>query len=204
MQRAQNSLNYGADLCIAELASTAMEFGACRMVMDTADPATRLSLLIADLDRETATIFRQSASILFERDLHRLAAEKGDLSAAEIGFLFQEHMTAYMGPAVEQNPGSENWWVYWSQIHRTPFYNYSYAFARTIAVVVHQRLSENPGFMAEFKAVLAAGKSECPAALLMRLGIDITDPTFWQSGLVRYQSMVTEAEALARQLGKIK
>jgi oligoendopeptidase F len=47
---------------------------------------------------------------------------------------------------------------------------------------------------------LAAGGSDRPAVLLGRLGVNVSDPAFWELGLRLLGDMVTEAEQLARKL----
>ena len=46
----------------------------------------------------------------------------------------------------------------------------------------------------------AAGGSDAPHVLLARLGVDVTDPAFWELGLRLLGDMVAEAEQLAEQV----
>jgi oligoendopeptidase F len=48
--------------------------------------------------------------------------------------------------------------------------------------------------------LLARGGSDTPEALLRPLGIDITDASFWQKGLVELEGMVSQAQVLAASL----
>jgi len=45
--------------------------------------------------------------------------------------------------------------------------------------------------------MLAAGGSEAPAVLLARLGVDVSQPQFWQRGLGVIRRLVEEAKQLA-------
>jgi oligoendopeptidase F len=45
--------------------------------------------------------------------------------------------------------------------------------------------------------LLRAGGSDSPAALLERMGLDVTEPAFWDGGLALLEDLVAEAEALA-------
>ena len=47
---------------------------------------------------------------------------------------------------------------------------------------------------------LASGGSEAPHVLVGKLGVDVTDPGFWELGLRLLGEMVDEAEKLAAQL----
>jgi oligoendopeptidase F len=50
--------------------------------------------------------------------------------------------------------------------------------------------------------LLSRGGSESPVDLLGRMNINLNDPSFWELGLKLLDSMVTEVEELATQLGK--
>jgi oligoendopeptidase F len=46
--------------------------------------------------------------------------------------------------------------------------------------------------------LLSSGGSDAPHVLLAKLGVDVTDPSFWGLGLRLLEEMVAEAEQLAR------
>ena len=56
---------------------------------------------------------------------------------------------------------------------------------------------EGAAFVPKYLDLLAAGGSDAPDNLLRRVGVDITDPSFWNLGLGPFQRMVEEAEGLA-------
>ena len=45
-----------------------------------------------------------------------------------------------------------------------------------------------------------AGGSDSPDRLLAKLGVNVTDPSFWELGLTLLDDMVSEAEGLAAAL----
>ncbi|OGD71797.1 hypothetical protein A3A84_03960 [Candidatus Collierbacteria bacterium RIFCSPLOWO2_01_FULL_50_23] len=202
MKLAQDALNFGAPLSTAEVASTFMEDFVLQELMAEADDELRLAIMVKKLDDDVGTIFRQVACYLFEKELHAIFREKGYLGKAEIGSLFQKHMEAYMGPAVEQSAGSENWWVYWSHI-RTFFYVYSYASGLLISKSLQAMVHNDHAFVAKVKEFLSAGSSKSPKEIFKELGIDITDPDFWNKGLGETEKLLGETEKLAHKLGKI-
>ena len=55
--------------------------------------------------------------------------------------------------------------------------------------------------MPKYLELLQAGGSDKPQALLSKLGVDITDPRFWELGLRLLGDMVSEAEELAHKFG---
>lgn len=140
---------------------------------------------------------------MFEQELHSEYRKKGYLSKEQIGGLFRKHMSAYMGEAVKQSRGSENWWVYWSHI-RYFFYVYSYASGLLISKSLQNSVKANPDFIHKVKEFLSAGLSDSPRNIFMRLEIDITDRKFWDRGLDEVEDLLERTTMLASKLGKIR
>ena len=66
--------------------------------------------------------------------------------------------------------------------------------------LVQKYKQEGPAFVPKYLELLASGGSDAPDRLLARLGVDVTDPGFWELGLRLLGDMVTEAEQLADQV----
>jgi oligoendopeptidase F len=173
-----------------------------RMIKD-ADDQLKLELLMYKLNEDISTIMRQVACYRFEQELHKEFRKKGYLSKKEIGELFEKHMKDYMGDFVEQSPGSENWWVYWSHIRRF-FYVYSYASGLLISKSLQDSVKRDPKFIENVKYFLSAGSSDSPKNIFKNIGIDITKPDFWNNGLKNIENDLKEAEKLAKKLEKIQ
>lgn len=199
----QNALNFGTPISTAEVASTFIEDFVLQKILKKADDELRLSIMMMRLNGEVSTIFRQVACYKFEQELHQNFRQKGYLSKDDIGKLFQKHMASYMGDAVEQSPGSENWWVYWGHI-RSFFYVYSYASGLLISKSFQKSVKENPGFIEKVKEFLSAGLSDSPKNIFRNLGIDITDKRFWNRGLDEIETLLQDTTELAEYLGKLK
>ena len=202
VRRSENSINFGTTVTTAEVASTFMEDFVLEELKSNADDELKLALSMMKLNNDISTIFRQIALYNFELELHNNARDEGYLSKDEIGNLFQKHMSRFMGPFVEQSDGSENWWVYWSHI-RMFFYVYSYAMGLLISKYLQSKVKENPEFIIKVKEFLSVGLSKSPKVIFSKLGIDITDKTFWEKGISEIESLLTETEILAKKLGKI-
>ena len=202
MREEQNALYFGTSTATAEVASTFMEDFVLSEILREADPELRLSILMLKLNDDVASVFRQAACYRFEEELHKTQREKGYLSAGEIGTIFQKHMRAYMGDAVEQSPGAENWWLYWSHI-RNFFYVYSYASGLLISKSLQAAVREDPKFIEKVKGFLAAGISDSPRGIFQKLGVDIAEASFWDKGLRTIEEDLGKAEELAKELGKI-
>ncbi|MDA8239046.1 MAG: M3 family oligoendopeptidase [Nitrospiraceae bacterium] len=203
IRKRQNALNFGTPTSTAEVASTFMEDFVLQEIIGKADDESRLAIMVKKLDDDVSTIFRQIACYLFESELHAEFRKKGYLSKDEIGRMFSRHMAAYMGEAVEQSKGSENWWVYWNHI-RYFFYVYSYAGGLLISKSLQNSVKADPRFIVKVKDFLSAGLSDSPRNIFLRLGIDIGDAVFWERGLTEVDHLLRETESLARGLGKIR
>jgi len=199
-RKKQNELNFSVPLSTAEVASTFMEdFVLKEVVREETSEKKKLAIAMMKLNSDISTIFRQVACYRFEQELHKTFRAKGYLSKDEIGKLFLAEMKKYMGPAVSQSPGAENWWVYWSHI-RNFFYVYSYASGLLISKALQNKVKKDPAFIAEVKEFLSAGSSASPKDIFAKMGIDITDRHFWRAGLAEIDEQLTQAEKLAKKL----
>ncbi len=199
----QHALDFGTPTSTAEVASTFMEDFVLDEILHSADDELRLAIMMQKLNDDVSSIFRQVACYRFEQELHQEYRKRGYLSKEEIGALFSKHMEAYMGTAVEQSAGAENWWVYWSHI-RYFFYVYSYASGLLISKSLQAGVKKDPAYVSKVKGFLAAGLSDSPRNIFLKLGVDITDKRFWDRGLDQVEQLLNETEALAKKLGKIK
>ena len=202
MKEAQPAIYFGTSLATAEVASTFTEDFVLEEIMREADDELRLALQMAKLNDDISSCLRQAAAYRFEQELHAAFRRQGYLPKEEIGRLFQKHMKSYMGPAIEQSPGAENWWVYWSHF-RNFFYVYSYASGVLISKALQHAVKKDPAFIAKVKEFLRAGSSDSPQNIFAQLGVDITDPKFWRAGLAEIEGLLTATEKLAKKLRKI-
>ena len=203
IKKKQHALDFGTPTSTAEVASTFMEDFVLDEIIRSANDEQRLAIMMQKLNDDVSSIFRQVGCYQFERELHKDYRGKGYLSKGEIGKLFRKHMAAYMGHAVLQSEGSENWWVYWSHI-RYFFYVYSYASGLLISKSLQNSVKQDPAFIHKVKEFLSAGLSDSPKNIFGRLGIDISDKRFWDRGLDEVESLLDDTEQLAKGLGKIR
>jgi oligoendopeptidase F len=82
-----------------------------------------------------------------------------------------------------------------------PFYCYAYAFGELLVLALVQKYKqEGEAFVLKYLQLLSSGGSEASHVLLGRMGVDVTDPGFWELGLRLLGDMVAEAEMLAVQI----
>lgn len=198
-RRHQHSLYFGTSMATAEVASTFMEDFVIEQLLADTSKKTQLEVMMMKLNDDISSIFRQVACYQFEQSLHEQFRIKGYLSSEEIGELFAHHMKAYMGAAVEQSNGSQNWWVYWSHI-RNYFYVYSYASGLLISKSLQSFVRKDPRSIEKVKQFMAAGQSDSPRNIFLATGIDIQKSEFWQQGLSEIQELLNKANSLANEL----
>jgi len=186
-------------------AETASVFGEMlvfrRLMREERDPHVRLALLCGKLEDAFATVFRQVAMTRFEQTLHAARRSEGELPVERVNQLWLEANRPMFGEAVRLSDDYGFWWLYIPHFVHTPFYCYAYAFGELLVLALLRRYDEEGrDFVPRYLALLAAGGSDAPPVLLARLGLDITDPTFWDGGLALLEQMVDEAERTAASL----
>jgi len=162
------------------------------------DPPARLGLLCNKIEDTIATVFRQVALTRFEEKLHQARRTTGELARERICDLWQETNAAMYGDAVRLGDHYRWWWAYIPHFVHSPFYCYAYGFGELLVLALYQMYRrDGAAFVPRYLDLLAAGGSDTPENLLRRIGIDITDPTFWRLGLEPLEQMIDDAEQLA-------
>jgi oligoendopeptidase F len=165
------------------------------------DPMTRLAMLCSKIEDGFATVFRQVVLTRFEQALHEARREEGELTTERINALWLDANRPMHGDAVRLTDGYGWWWLYIGHFIRSPFYCYAYAFGELLVLALVQKAKEEgPSFVPRYLELLAAGGSDAPDRLQARLGVDVTDPGFWERGLRLLGEMVSEAETLAERV----
>ena len=195
----QNVFDYHPPLTLAETASVfgeALTFD--RIMSEEKDPHVRLAMLCNQCEDAFSTVFRQVAFNRYEDASHRARREHGELSVDELGDIFQEKLQAMFGDALTLTYEHKAWWSYVGHFLHTPGYVYAYAFGNLLALsVYHRYLERGKDFVEDYLEFLAAGGSTRPDELVKRIGMDITDPGFWDAGLTILDGMVSEVERLS-------
>ncbi|HET9781217.1 MAG TPA: M3 family oligoendopeptidase [Candidatus Dormibacteraeota bacterium] len=194
----QHVFDYHPPLTLAETASVfgeALTFD--RIMAEEKDPKIRLAMLCSQCEDAFSTVFRQVAFNRYEDAMHTARRSEGELSVEQLGELFQEKLQAMFGDALTLTDDHKVWWSYVSHFMHTPGYVYAYAFGNLLALSVYQRYREGKLSVEDYLNFLAAGGSTRPDELVKRIGMDITDPGFWDAGLKILDGMVTEVERLA-------
>jgi oligoendopeptidase F len=200
LSQGQNLFHYQAPLPFAETASVFGEMLLTRYLLDReTDRQVKIELLCAKLEDIIATTFRQNVLTRFELAAHRRRAE-GLLAPDDLCALWWEENGKLYGDAVEMIEPYRWGWSYISHFIHARFYCYSYVFGELLVLALYQKyLEEGSGFVPKYLELLSLGGSRKPADLLAPLGIDLTDPDFWQKGYDFVGGLLRELRELVAQ-----
>jgi oligoendopeptidase F len=191
--------NASTPLTLAETASIFGEtvtFG--RLLANEREPKARLALVGGRIEDIAASIFRQVAMNRFEDAVHGARRSEGELSADTLAEHWIRTQRQMFGDSLTISDEYRSWWSYIPHFIHTPGYVYAYAFGNLLALAVYARYEkEGASFVPSYLKLLSAGGSETPDELGRLVGVDLTDPEFWNAGLQVVDELVTEAEALA-------
>ena len=186
-------------------AETASVFGEAltfeRLLADEEDPRKRLDLLTGRIEDAIATTFRQIAMNRFEHAAHTERREKGELAPERIGELWLEAQTALFGDSVSIE-GYGPWWSYIPHFTGSPGYVYAYAYGYLFSLAIYRRyVTDGEAMVEPYLELLRAGGSRAPEELAKLVGLDLTDPAIWASGIDALAEELDEAERLAGEIG---
>jgi oligoendopeptidase F len=188
------------------LAETASIFGETivleRLLQRAPDARGRLELLAGALDGAVAAVFRQVAMNRFEHAVHGERRDRGELAPERFGELWLETQDDLLGDSVELSDDYGLWWSYVWHFVDTPGYVYAYAYGHLLALSVYRRYEEEgEGFVPSYLELLRAGGSRPPEELAAIVGVDLSDPGFWSSGLELIERQLDAAEEAAAEAG---
>jgi len=194
--------NASTPLTTAETASVFGEALTFKVLLAAeADPRKRLDLLTGQLEDAIATTFRQIAMNRFENLVHTERREQGELSTDRLNELWIECQAELFGDSVGIG-GYDTWWSYVSHFTNSPGYVYAYAYGYLFALAIFRSYQrEGDSIVAPYLDLLRAGGSKPPEELARMVGLDLTDPSIWASGIEALSDELDEAEALATELG---
>jgi oligoendopeptidase F len=195
-------LNASTPLTTAETASVfgeALTFE--RLLAGEDDPRRRLDLLTGRIEDAIATTFRQIAMNRFEDAVHTERRGKGELASERLGELWLEEQGRLFDDSVDID-GYTPWWSYIPHFTGSPGYVYAYAYGYLFALAIYRRyVEEGDAVVAPYLDLLRAGGSRSPEELAAMVGLDLTDPAIWASGIDALAAELDEAERLAGEIG---
>lgn len=201
LSRKQTFFNYDTPLTTAETASVFGEMLVFDYLVEhQTDPQVQVALIAGKIEDAFATVFRQNVLTRFEQAAFSKRREVR-LTPEAIGELWTKANGRYYGDAVEM-PENYRWgWSYIPHFIHTRFYCYSYVFGQLLVLALYRMYrDQGKSFVPKYLALLEAGGSDSPEALLKPLGVDIHDPKFWQKGFDEIRVLVKRIERLVEQI----
>jgi oligoendopeptidase F len=201
LSRDQGMLQAHTPLTTAEMAST---FGEMLVFTDfmeqEADPKIQLAMLAHKIEDTFATVFRQISMNRFEHNMHTARREEGELTSERLGEIWMESQRAMFIDSVTMTDNYSYWWSYVPHFLQVPGYVYAYSFGELLVLALFARYrQEGADFAPRYLDVLKAGGSDWPEKILAPMGVDLTDPIFWQEGLREIEDLVAQLEDLIEQ-----
>ena len=195
----QSYENYDYEIFLAEIASTFNEqLLSDYLLAHSTDRASRLRLILREIDAMRATIFRQTMFSEFERDAHRAAEAREPLTVDRFRAIYRRLLEKYFGPHFTLDPQLELECLRIPHFYRA-FYVYKYATGMSAAITLAERVAE--GAEAErldYFRLLEGGCSAPPLAILRSSGVDMEKPDALQNAMNRFTRRVDELEALLK------
>jgi oligoendopeptidase F len=197
LSRTQNYFNYDTPLTTAETASVFGEMLVFDHLLEQqSDREVQIALLAGKIEDIFATVFRQNVLTRFE-ELAFSARQEKRLTPEALGQLWLQANGKYYGDAVIM-PESYRWgWSYIPHFIHSRFYCYSYVFGQLLVLALYRMYKdEGKTFVPKYIALLEAGGSDTPDALLKPLGVNIHQPEFWQKGFEEIRGLTTKLKAI--------
>jgi oligoendopeptidase F len=197
LSRKQNYFNYDTPLTTAETASIFSEMLVFDHLLPTvSDRQAQLALSAARIEDVLATVFRQNVLTRFE-ELAFAARQDRRLTAEALGNLWLDVNRKYYGDAVEIADGYRWGWSYIPHFIHSRFYCYSYVFGQLLVLALYRMYKERgKRFVPKYLALLEAGGSDSPQALLRPLGVDIHEREFWRKGFEEIAAMLATLQTI--------
>ncbi len=189
----------GYSTAVAEVASTFFEQIVVEELEKELGDAERAVLLHTKLVGDISTIFRQIAFFNFERELHEKIRQEGTVSKEDIAKLFAKHLRSYLGDAFDISDEDGYFFVCLSHMRRY-FYVYSYAYGQIVSRALFEKWKQDPSYIKKIEQFLSAGSSMSPKDIFKKIGIDTTDPKFFEAGLKAIEADIAKLEKLTAKM----
>ena len=163
---------------VAEVASTFNEALLIdRVLRNTTDPVTRLSLLGSFLENVKATVFRQTQFAEFELKMHQLAERGEPITGEALAAIYLDITRRYYGNTEDTCIVDDYVRHEWSYIPHfyIGFYVFQYATSFTAAEALSEKvLAGDEDARTRYLTFLGSGTSKYPIELLKDAGVDMT------------------------------
>lgn len=190
----------GYTIFVAEVPSTLSEaLFLDFMLARTADPAERVVLLQHAIDGIVSTFYTQVLFADFELQAHRLVETGKPVTAEVLSGIYFDLFKAYHGDDMTYDDETKITWARIPHFYGSPYYVYQYATCFASSAALMKRVAagapaDRAKAVDEYLALLKAGGSDYPMALLRRAGVDLSQPDTVRAVVDQLDTLVTELE----------
>jgi oligoendopeptidase F len=196
----QTLLNMNVPSTVAETASIFGELLLTDLLLDRAKTdAERQALLCLVLDEAGMTAFQVTARVWFEQALYASIEQGEYLDYTTICSHWTKSRDRIFGDAVTWLPEMQAEWTmkphYFMANYR--FYNYPYVYAQMFVYALYtEYLQEGKEFVPKLVKALSAGGSNSPQEIGEIVGLNVSMPDFWGSGLAVFERFIGDLEKI--------
>ncbi|MDO8794320.1 MAG: oligoendopeptidase F [Vicinamibacterales bacterium] len=160
----------------------------------------RIVLLQHAIDSIAGTFFTQVLFADFELQAHRAVEQDQPVTADVLNDIYAGLLGDYYGAAIDNEALSRLTWARIPHFFSTPYYVYQYStcFASTARLMQDLRAADSAtraGAVDRYLALLRAGGSNYPIALLQQAGVDLTQPDTVRAVSTELDGLVSRLEA---------
>ena len=202
LSRTNSVVNFWPSTATAEIASVFSESLVYDYLFEQlTDSKQRLNLRVEKIQSSFATVFRQTAFYQFELDITNHRRDQGELSPDEFDRYFQDRLQKMFGQGLTLTDGHKSWWMPVLHFYHYNFYVFSYAFGELLSQALYARYRQTgSAFVPTYLEALSLGGSIDPYRVTQKMGVDINQGDFWQSGLDLLKQEIIQFEQELDQL----
>jgi len=196
--RNQTLLNMNVASIVAETASIFGELLLTDLLLEGAKTqAEKRAVLCHVLDEAGMTTFQVTARVWFEQALYNSIENDEFLDYQTICNHWTAARDRIYGDAVTWLPEMQAEWTmkphYFMANYR--FYNYPYVYAQMFVYALYEHYQqEGKTFVPKLKQALSAGSSTSPLGIAKIVGLNVEEPSFWNSGIKFLKRLIADLE----------
>ncbi len=198
LSRSLKRVNYGHSLPLAETASVFCEMLLMDYLLEVAPANERRALIAKLLEDVASTCYRQIQITRWEQLAHQERA-KGVVSSQRYSELWSDTIKRFYGDSVIQTSGDRWGWIGIPHVISYRFYCYAYAFGMLMVFALYRQYKlEGESFVPKYIKFLSNGESASPEELVAGMGVNLSDPNFWQNGFDYVAGLLEEFKQLSK------
>ena len=185
-------------MTLAETASTFAETIVKQDMISKCTGSDKMQILDLDLQDVSQVLVDILCRFYFERSVFEARAES-ELNSQDFCRLMRDAQEKSYGDGLNEER-HEYMWAVKSHYYSTglDFYNFPYAFGQLFAAGLYSFYKKDPSFASRYSELLSKTGSMSCEDLCMLCGFDITEKSFWKSGIDLYLKEINDfSEAIS-------